>query len=98
MNEVYVEAFTIQKFNQDGNEGATMIVKLYNPSNLIFHHSPVKEKVGQVEINQLRNGYLVDTLTSVDNQENIKIGGKVIEIHEGVSYEGNFKISPFRKS
>ena len=44
-----------------------------------------------------RNGYIIDTLTSVDIQENVKIGGKVIEIHEGVIYRENFKISPFRK-
>ena len=37
------------------------------------------------------------TLTSVDNQKIVKIGGKVIEIYEGVIYREDFKISPFRK-
>ena len=45
----------------------------------------------------MRNGYIIDTLTSVDIQEIVKIGGKVIEIYEGVIYQENFKINPFRK-
>ena len=45
----------------------------------------------------MRNGYIIDTLTSVDIQEIVKIGGKVVEIYEGVIYRENFKVSPFRK-
>ena len=45
----------------------------------------------------MRNGYIFDTLTSLDIQEIVKIGGKVIEIYEGVIYRENFKVSPFRK-
>ena len=45
----------------------------------------------------MRNGYMVDVLTSVDIQEIIKIGGKVIESYEGVFYRRNFKITPLRK-
>ena len=45
----------------------------------------------------MRNGYIVDTLTPVDLQEIVKIGGTVIEIYQGVIYRKNFKISPFRK-
>ena len=45
----------------------------------------------------MRNGYIIDTLTSVDIQEIVKIGGKVVEIYEGVIYRKNFKVSPFRK-
>ena len=45
----------------------------------------------------MRNGYIIDTLTSVDIQEIVKIGGKVVEFYKGVSYTENFKISPFRK-
>ena len=45
----------------------------------------------------MRNGYIIDTLTSVDIQEIIKIGGKMVEIYEGVIYRENFKVSPFRK-
>ena len=45
----------------------------------------------------MRNGYIIDTQTSVDIQEIIKIGGRVVEIYEGVVYKENFKVSPFRK-
>ena len=34
----------------------------------------------------MRNGYIIDTLTSVDICEIVKIGGRVIEIYEGVLY------------
>ena len=50
-----------------------------------------------MEINRMRNGYIVDTLTSVDIQEIIKIGGKVVEVFEGVIYRENFKVSPIKK-
>ena len=97
MNNVYVEAFNNQTFNQDGDESAILRIKYYNPPELIFQHLAVKEKVENVEVNRMRNGYIIDTLTSVDIQEIVKIGGKVIEIYEGVIYRENFKISPFRK-
>ena len=45
----------------------------------------------------MRNGYIIDILTSVDIQEIVKIGGKVIKIYEGVIYRENFKVSPFKK-
>ena len=45
----------------------------------------------------MRNGFIIDTLTSVGIQENVKIGGKVVEVYEGVIYRENFKVSPFRK-
>ena len=32
----------------------------------------------------MRNGYLIDTLTSVDIEENVKTGRKIIEIYESV--------------
>ena len=41
----------------------------------------------------MRNGYNVDTLTSVDIQEIVKIGIKVIEFYEGVIYQENLKVS-----
>ena len=97
MNDIYVEAFNNQTFNEDGDESAILTIKYYNPPNLIFQHLPVKEKVKKLEVNRMRNGYIIDTLTSVDIQEIIKIGGKVVEIYEGVIYRENFKISPFRK-
>ena len=45
----------------------------------------------------MRNRYIIDTLTSLDIQEIVKRGGKVIRIYEGVIHRENFKISPFRK-
>ena len=68
MNDVYVEAFNNKSFNQDGNESGILRMKYYNPPNLVFQHSPVKEKVKNLEVNRMRNGYIVDTLTSVDIQ------------------------------
>ena len=97
MNDVYVEAFNNQTFNEDGDESAILTIKYCNPPDLIFQHILVKEKVKKIEVNRKRNGYIVDTLTSVDIQEIVKIGGKVVEIYEGVIYRENFKVSPFRK-
>ena len=97
MNHVYVEAFNNQTFNEDGDESAILTIKYYNPPDLIFQHLPVKEKVKKIAVNRMRNGYIIDTLTSVDIQEIVKIGGQVIEIYEGVIYREKFKVSPFRK-
>ena len=97
MNDVYVEAFNNQTFNQDGDESAILTIKYYNPPDLIFQHLPVKEKVKKREVNRMRNGYINDTLTSIDICQIVQIGGKVIEIYEGVIYRENFKTSPFRK-
>ena len=94
MNKFLVHKFNNQTFTQGS---AILKIKYYNPKNLTVQHLPVKEKEGKLEINRMRNGYIIDTLTSVDIQEIVKIGGKVIEIYEGVIYRENFKISPFRK-
>ena len=97
MNNVYVEVFNNKTFNQDGDESAFLRTKYYNPPDLIFQHLLVKEKVENVEVNRMTKGYIIDNLTSVDNCEIVKIGGKVIEIYEVVIYRENFKISSFRK-
>ena len=94
LNKFLVHRFNNQTFTQGS---AILKIKYYNPKNLIVQHLPVREKEKKIEINRMRNGYIVDTLTSVDIQEIVKIGGKVIEIYEGVSYKENFKVSPFRK-
>ena len=93
----YVESFNIQTFNQDGDESAILTIKYYKPPSLIFQHMPVKEKVEKVEVNRMRKRHIIDTLTSVDIQEVVEIGGKVVETYEGVLYRENFKVSPFRK-
>ena len=84
MNNVLVEAFNNQTFNEDGNESAILKIKYYNPANLIFQHLPVKEKIKNIEVNRMRNGYIIDTLTSVDICEIVKICERVIAIYEGV--------------
>ena len=86
MNKTHVDAFNNQTYKQDGNESAILRIKYNNPPSLIFQHLPVNQKVEKVEINRLRNSYIIDTLTSVDIQEVIKTKGKVIEIYESVFF------------
>ena len=45
----------------------------------------------------MRYGYIVDVLTSVDIQEIVQIGSKVIQINEGVICRENFNVSPFKE-
>ena len=81
MNDELVEKFNNQTFTQGS---AILKIKYYNPKDLIVQHLSIKRKVNKMEINRMRNGYIIDTLTSVDIQEIVKIGGKLIEIYEGV--------------
>ena len=97
MHNLYVETFNNRTFNQDEDESATLTIKYYNPADLIFQHLPVKEKLENVEVNRMKSGYIIDTLTSVDIFETMKTCGKVIEINEGAFYRENFTKSPFRK-
>ena len=97
MNETYVEAFSNETCNQEGDESAILTIKYYNPPDLVFQHLPVDEKVKKIEVNRMRKGYIIDTLLSLDFQEINKIGGKVIEIYEGYIYRENFKVSAFKK-
>ena len=92
MNDELVEKFNNQTFTQGS---AILKKKYYNPKNLVVQHLPVKEN--KIENNRMRNGYIIQVLTSVDIQEIVKIGGKVIQIYEGVIYRENFKVSPFEK-
>ena len=94
MNEDLVNNFINQTFTQ-GN--AILKIEYYNPKILIVQHLPVKEKENKIEINRMRKGYVVQTLTWVDIQEIVKIGGRVNVIYEGVIYRKNFKVSPFKK-
>ena len=94
MNHELVEKFSNQTFTQGS---AILKIKYYNPKNLIVQHLPVKEKEKKIEFNRMRNGYITQDLTSVDIQEIVKIGGKVIENYEGAIYQENYKVSLFRK-
>ena len=97
MNDVYVKSFNDQTFNQDADESAITKLKHYNPPDLIFQHLPVQQKVRSIKNNRMRNGYITNTLTSVDFPEIVKTGGKVTDVYEGVIYRENFETSPFRK-
>ena len=94
MNNELVEKFNNQTFTRGS---AILKIKYYNPKNLNVQHLPVKEKEKKIEINRMRNGYITQVLTSVDIQEIVKIGGKVIEIYEGVICRENYKVSFFKK-
>ena len=72
-------------------------IKYFNPKNLIVQHLPVREREKKIEINCMRNGYIIDHFTSVDIQENVEIGGIVVEKYESYTYRENFKVSPLRK-
>ena len=84
MNDELVEKFNTQTFTQ----GSAIIKnKYYNPKNLIVQHVAVKEKEKKIEINRMQNGYITQVLTSVDIQEIVKLGSKLVEIYEGVIYK-----------
>ena len=94
MNDELVKKFNTCNFSQ----GSVILkIKYYNPKNLIVQHLPAKKRENKIEINRMRNGYIIDTLTSVDVFEFVRNGGKLIETYEGIIYRENFKVSPFRK-
>ena len=79
MNDELVENFKTGTFTQ----GSVLLkIKYHSPKNSMVQHLPVKEKAKKIETNRVRNGYIIDTLTSVVIQESVKIGCKVIEIYE----------------
>ncbi|ESP04427.1 hypothetical protein LOTGIDRAFT_170820 [Lottia gigantea] len=45
---------------------------------------------------RFRNGFCHKVLTSVDIQEIVKAGGRIIRILDGIVYEENFKTPPYR--
>ena len=71
------------------NRTAFLTIKYFNPENLIFQHLPKKEKIKNQyknnrleEINRMRNGIIIDTLTGIDIVEIVKCGGIILEIYE----------------
>ena len=92
MNDELVEKFKNQTFTPGS---AILKIKFYNRKNLIVQHLPVKEREKKIEMSRMKNGYIVDRLTSVDIHEIVEIGGKIIDFYEGVVYRENFKLSPF---
>ena len=75
MNNELVKKVNTQTFTQ-GN--AILTIRYYNPKNLIVQHLPAKEREKKIDINRICNGYIIQSLTSVDIQQIVKIGGKVI--------------------
>ena len=94
MNKKLVKKFKTGNFTQGR---AFSKIKYHNPGELVVHNLPSKEREEKVEIIRMQNGYIVDTLTSVEIQETGKIGGRVIEVLEGGIYREKFKVSPVRK-
>ena len=89
----------VKKFNTDKltHGSAILKIKYYNPKNLIVQHLPLQEREKQIEVRRMGKAFIIDTLTSVDIQEIVKIGAKVTEIYEGVIYREKFEVSPFRE-
>ncbi|ESO88677.1 hypothetical protein LOTGIDRAFT_165463 [Lottia gigantea] len=98
----FVKLFNKQKFRP-----RTAILKVWfeYPKKMLFQPIPAKDKItftnriGQKETGtkiRFRNGFCHDVLTSVDIQEIVKSGGKIIRILDCIVYEGNFKTPPYR--
>ena len=83
MNNDLAENFNNQTFTRGS---AFLKNEYYNPINIIVQLITVKEKVNKCEIKRMRNGLSKDLSTSVDTLEIVKIGGKVVEIYEGVIF------------
>ena len=70
MNDELVEKFKTGNFTEGS---AILKITYYNPKDLIVKHLPVKEREIKIEVNRMRNGYIIDTLTSVDIQKIVKM-------------------------
>ncbi|ESO98149.1 hypothetical protein LOTGIDRAFT_174325 [Lottia gigantea] len=101
-NKEFVNLFNEQKFRP-----RTAILKFWfeYPTNMFFQPIPAKDKIiftnriGKKETStkiRFRNGFCHDVLTSVDIQEIVKAGGRIIKILDGIVYEENFKTPPYR--
>ena len=82
----------VDEFNQQSIKWSAILKNVYfNPQDIFFQYIPNREEdKRKEEVNRLRNGFLVDTLTSVVNWKVVKIGGKVVEACEVVIYRENF--------
>ena len=72
-NDHLVNAFNHLRFT---NRSANLREKLYKRDDPIFQHIPVREKVGKLGVNSLRNGKLTHTFNSVDIEECVKIANE----------------------
>ena len=86
MKDELVENFNTQTFTS----GSAILKQLFcNPSDLMFQHPPVRKKVRKTETKRMRNRFVIDTLNSVDIQENVNLGCKVVKIYDGIIYKKN---------
>ncbi|ESO84431.1 hypothetical protein LOTGIDRAFT_176127 [Lottia gigantea] len=101
-NKEFVKLFNEQKFRP---RTAILTVWFDYPKNMFFQPIPAKDKItftnkeGKKETGtkiRFRNGFCHDVLTSVDIQEIVKAGGRIIKILDGIVYEENFKTPPYR--
>ena len=100
MSESICTFFNSGRWNEL-NRCAFLTVKYHNPENLIFQHLPVKEKIKNPyknnrfeEINRMRNGIIIDALTSIDIVEIVKYGGVILEVIEGF-FCHNLNFNPY---
>ena len=82
---------------------AFLTVKYHNPENLVFQRFPVKKKIENPyknnrleEIIRMRNGIIIDTLTSIDIVEIVKRGDVILEIYEGF-FCHNLENNPYKE-
>ena len=78
----YLNGDLVEKFNNQPStqDSAILKTKCFNPKDLIVQHLPVKEGEKKIEVSRMRNGYIVNVLNSVDDEETVKIGGKAIDV------------------
>ncbi|ESO85510.1 hypothetical protein LOTGIDRAFT_154997 [Lottia gigantea] len=100
--EEFVKLFNKQKFRL-----RTAILKVWfkYPTNMFFQTIPAKDKITftnkeckketSTKIG-FRNNFCSEVLTTVDIQEIVKAGGRIIRILDGIVYEENFKTLPYR--
>ena len=100
MNDSICTLFNSGRWNEL-NRSAFLTVKYHNPEKLIFQHLPIKEKVENPyknnrfeEINRMRNGIIIDTLTSIDIVEIVKCGGIILDVYEGF-FCHNLEFNPY---
>ena len=100
MNDAICSLFISGRWNEL-NRSAFLTAKYHNPPNFLFQHLPIKEKIENPyknnrleEINRMRNGIIIDTLTSVDIVEIVKYGGIILEVYEGF-FCHNLEYNPY---
>ena len=100
MNDAICTLFNSGRWNEL-NRSAFLTIKYHNPENLVFQHLPIKEKIENPyknnrleEINRMRNGIIIDTLTGVDIVEIVKCGGIILEVYEGF-FCYNLEFNPY---